>query len=304
MLLASSTVLSPVLPPSVSEPSALVRAVDARAPLGVFDSGLGGLSVLRAIHQALPGEDLLYVADSGHAPYGDRDAAYIIDRSMAMVDFLVAQGAKAVVVACNTATVVAVSELRQRIQAHAHIPIVALEPAIKPAAALTRSGVVGVLATTRTVHSPSVARLCAQFGQGVDIRLQACPGLVTQVERGELDTPATRELLRGYVQPLLDAGADTLVLGCTHYPFLEPLIRELAGPGVTLVESSAAVARELARRTQDRRHPEQASRVGDVRFFTTDDVVQARLRMATLWGRPVCVQAVPAATPTPPVPSA
>ncbi|GAB4089341.1 glutamate racemase [Hydrogenophaga soli] len=289
-----------LLPPAVSAAStavpvaasAIFPVVDATAPLGVFDSGLGGLSVLRAIHQALPGEDLLYVADSGHAPYGDRDAAYIIERSMAMVDFLVGQGAKAVVVACNTATVVAVSELRQRIQAHAHIPIVALEPAIKPAAALTRSGVVGVLATTRTVNSPSVARLCAQFGQGVDIRLQACPGLVTQVERGELDTPATRELVQTYVQPLVEAGADTLVLGCTHYPFLEPLIREVAGPGVTLVESSAAVARELTRRTEDRRHPQHASRTGEVRFFTTDDVAQARTRMSTLWGQAVQVQAV------------
>lgn len=291
-----------LLPPAVSAAfsavpvaaSAVSPVVDATAPLGVFDSGLGGLSVLRAIHQALPGEDLLYVADSGHAPYGDRDATYIIERSMAMVDFLVGQGAKAVVVACNTATVVAVSELRQRIQAHAHIPIVALEPAIKPAAALTRSGVVGVLATTRTVHSPSVARLCAQFGQGVDIRLQACPGLVTQVERGELDTPATRELVQTYVQPLVDAGADTLVLGCTHYPFLAPLIREVAGLGVTLVESSAAVARELTRRTEDRRHPQHASRTGEVRFFTTDGVAQASLRMSTLWGQAVQVQAVTA----------
>lgn len=262
--------------------------VDPTAPLGVFDSGLGGLSVLKAIHHMLPGEDVLYVADSGHAPYGDRDEAHIIDRSVAMVQFLVQQGAKAVVVACNTATVVAVSELRRCIA----VPIVALEPAIKPAVALTQSGVVGVLATTRTIASPSVARLCAQFGQGVDIRLQACPGLVAQVERGELDTPATRDLLRAYVEPLVQAGADTLVLGCTHYPFLEPLIRELAGPGVAIVESSAAVARELSRRTEDRRHPLHATRTGEVRFFTTAEVAQARLRVSALWGQAVAVQAV------------
>ena len=258
------------------------------SPIGVFDSGLGGLSVLRAIGDHLPGEDLVFAADSGHAPYGDRHAPFIEERSLAMVGFLVEQGAKAVVVACNTATVVAAAELRRRFA----IPIVALEPAIKPAVHVTQSNVVGVLATTRTIGSPAVARLCSEFGQGVDIRLQACPGWVAQVERGDLDTPATRQLVKTYVQPLLDAGADTLVLGCTHYPFLAPLIRELAGPGVTLVESSAAVARELARRTEVMRHPLYAQRQGSVRFFTTGDLAVSQAQMSRLSGRPVVVQSV------------
>jgi glutamate racemase len=204
------------------------------------------------------------------------------------VGFLVEQGAKAVVVACNTATVVAAAELRRRFS----VPIVALEPAIKPAVHVTQSKVVGVLATTRTIASPAVARLCADFGQGVDIRLQACPGWVAQVERGDLDTVATRQLVKTHVQPLLDAGADTLVLGCTHYPFLAPLIRELAGPGVTLVESSAAVARELARRTEGIRHPLHGSRQGVVRFFTTGDVAVAKTQMSRLWERQVEVEPV------------
>lgn len=257
-------------------------------PIGVFDSGLGGLSVLQAIHQALPSEDLLYAADSGHAPYGDRDEAHIIERSLCMVDFLVGSGAKLVVVACNTATVVAVERLRAAFD----IPIVAMEPAIKPAVAITRTGVVGVLATSRTLASPAVSRLCERHGADVNIRLQACPGLVTQVERGELDSAPTRELLAQYVLPLLAAGADTLVLGCTHYPFLEPAIRRLAGPDVNIVESAAAVAREVTRRTADLRHPGHGARLGQARFFTTADVTDARLRMSALWGSSVTVSAL------------
>jgi len=263
-------------------------------PIGVFDSGLGGLSVLQAIRRALPCEDLLYAADSGHAPYGDRDEAHIIERSLRMVDFLVGSGAKLIVVACNTATVVAAERLRAAFD----IPIVAMEPAIKPAAAITRTRVVGVLATSRTLASPAVSRLCERYGADVDIRLQACPGLVTQVERGELDSEVTRELLAQYVLPLLAAGADTLVLGCTHYPFLEPAIRRLAGPDVTIVESAAAVAREVTRRTAGLRHPGQGARLGQARFFTTAEVADARLRMSALWGSTVAVSALAQATAT------
>lgn len=265
---------------------------NAHAAIGVFDSGLGGLSVLRAIREVLPAEDLLYLADSGYAPYGDRDEAFIVARSMAMCDFLVRQGAKAIVVACNTATVVAARQLR----AQFGVPIVAMEPAIKPAVELTRSKVVGVLATSRTVASPAVAMLVERHGQGVDIRLQPCPGLVTQVEKGDLDGPHTRELLAQYLAPLLAAGADTLVLGCTHYPFLLPLIQEMVGPSVTIVESAAAVAREVVRRTSHLRHPLDGQRDGDTRFFTTADVADARARMSALWGsvakvQPVCTSA-------------
>ena len=284
VVFSSSTVSSPSdrmaerSPPSTS-------CSDPTAPVGVFDSGLGGLSVLRAITRQWPGEDVLYAADSGFAPYGERSEPFIEERSAAMVDFLVRQGVKAVVVACNTATVVAVARLRAMFP----VPIVALEPAIKPAVHVTQTGVVGVLATQRTLASPSVARLVSLHGVGVDIRLQPCPGWAAQVERGDLDSPATRALVRTHVQPLLDAGADTLVLGCTHYPFLEPLIRELAGPAVTLVESSGAVARELGRRMEGCHHPQAARRQGTVRFYSTGDVEVAARRTAALWGQAVKV---------------
>jgi glutamate racemase len=262
--------------------------VCAHAAIGVFDSGLGGLSVLKAIRAELPAEDVLYFADSGYAPYGDRDEAFIVDRAMTAVAFLVQRGAKAVVIACNTATVVAARQLREAFG----IPIVAMEPAIKPAVELSRNKVVGVLATSRTVASPSVASLVARYGQGADVRLQACPGLVAQVEQGDLDGLHTRELVAQYLAPLLAAGADTLVLGCTHYPFLLPVIQELAGPDVRVVESSAAVAREIARRTQNLRHPLDGIRMGATYFYTTADPVEAQMRITALWGQPVLVQPV------------
>jgi glutamate racemase len=171
------------------------------------------------------------------------------------------------------------------------VPVVAIEPAIKPAAKLTRSGVVGVLATRQTLASASVARLCEQHGSAVRFVLQACPGLVEQVESAHLDGERTRELVLRYVGPLLAQGADTIVLGCTHYPFLGDLIRELAGPGVTVVDPSTAVARELARRLGSARAVGNA--VGSERFFSTaPDLAQAATVVSRLWGCEVCVEAL------------
>ena len=213
-------------------------------PVGVFDSGVGGLSVLRAMRQELPCEQFLYVADSGCAPYGERSAAFVVDRANTITDFLVQQGAKAVVVACNTATGAAVASLRARFA----IPIVAIEPAVKPAAARTRSRVVGVLATTGTLSSPNMSKLLANYGADVEFIVQPCPGLADQVEKGALTSDETRSLVTQYVKPLVTKGADILVLGCTHYPFLRALIEEVAGPGVDVVDPATAVARELRRR--------------------------------------------------------
>src|SRR5450759_3216151 len=213
-------------------------------PIGVFDSGVGGLSVLREIRRELPGEDLLYVADSGHAPYGDKSTQMIEIRAIAIVEFLVSQHAKAIVVACNTATGAAVKTLRARFS----IPIVAMEPAVKPAAAHTKSGVIGVLATSRTIASDNFAKLHDRFGGDVKILMQACPGLVERVEAGDLSGDKTRALIAQYVLPLLAQQADTIVLGCTHYPFLASLISEIAGPTVAIIDPSPAIARELRRR--------------------------------------------------------
>ena len=216
-----------------------------KGPIGIFDSGIGGLSVALEVRRQLPHEDLLYVADSGHAPYGDRPRGHIEARAMAIVDFFERQSAKAVVVACNTATAVAVDAIRARWPA---IPIVAIEPAVKPAAATTTSGVVGVLATTQTISSTRFERLAEAFGGRADILAQPCPGLAEQVEAGALAAPETRALVERYVRPLIDRGADTLVLGCTHYPFVRDVIASVAGPGVAILDPAAAVARELRRR--------------------------------------------------------
>lgn len=213
------------------------------APVGVFDSGVGGLSILQALRARLPDESFIYVADSGHAPYGERSAAFVESRALAVAHFLISQQAKAMVIACNTASVVAAARLRQT---HT-LPIVAMEPAIKPAVISTRSKVVLVLATGGTLRSEAVARLCQTYGEGVRIVLQACPGLATQVERGELDSAKTQRLLRRFLLPGLEAGADTIVLGCTHYAFLMSGIAALAGPGVQLIEPSDAIARQLVR---------------------------------------------------------
>ena len=195
--------------------------------IGVFDSGVGGLSVLKHIRAQLPRLPLLYVADSGHVPYGDKTPDYIRERSLALAEFLVREGAATVVIACNTATAAAAATLRERFA----IPIVAMEPAVKPAVTATRSGVVGVLATVGTLESARFAALLEQYAGDVEIVTQACPGLVEQVEAGELATAATRELVARYTKPLLARGADTLVLGCTHYRVPETADRRRRGPG-------------------------------------------------------------------------
>jgi glutamate racemase len=257
-------------------------------PIGVFDSGVGGISVLHAIRRELPDENLLYAADSGNAPYGDRDADFIKSRALLMTRFLLAQGAKTIVVACNTATVVAASELRS----WCPVPVVAIEPAIKPASQLTKSGIVGVLATRQTLASPSVARLCEAHGDSVKFLLQACPGLVEKVERAELTNEATRALLAGYLSPLLAAGADTLVLGCTHYPFLMQLVQEIAGPQVLIIDPAVAVAREVARRLVPNRVSVSPSRPVTTRFFSSSPLDEAQAAISALWGEPVTVHAI------------
>ena len=256
-------------------------------PIGVFDSGVGGLSVLRAIRDMLPNEALIYVADSAHAPYGDRDASTITERALALSTFLVDSGVKAIVVACNTATVVAVDALRARFD----LPIIALEPAIKPAATLSRSGVVAVLATSRTLQSRSVRRLCEHHAGTVRVLLQPCPGLVERVESGAFDDDETLRLLESYVRPVIDAGADTIVLGCTHYPFLAQQIRALAGESVVLLDSADAVARQVRRRVTPAR-PLARGEIASTSFFTTGDPERAAIMFSRLWGSPVAVRAV------------
>ena len=220
------------------------------APVGMFDSGLGGLSVLRHVSLLLPHEALVYAADSAFAPYGGKPEATVAARTLAMADFLVARGVKALVIACNTATAGAVAQVRQRYPA---LAVVGVEPGLKPAAARSVSRTVGVLATERTLASARFQALEAQVSLATGVRFvgQPCPGLADQVEKGELRSPATALLVRRYVEPLIAAGADTLVLGCTHYPFLLRQIETAAARAgardLAIIDTGQAVARQLAR---------------------------------------------------------
>ena len=260
-----------------------------RRPIGVFDSGVGGLSVLREIRCELPDENTVYVADSGYAPYGDRSATYIEARAIAVVRFLVAQHAKAVVVACNTVTGVAVD----RIRAAFDLPIVAIEPAVKPAVSTTKTGIVGVLATTATLESHNVVRLLATYGAGTIVVAQPCPGLVDFVEQGDVGSAAARAAVETYVRPLVEQGADTVVLGCTHYVFLEPLIRAVAGPDVAVVNPAPAVARQLRRRLDAAGLLAGPGTPAAEHFFASGDLPTVSRVLSKLWGRNIHAAALP-----------
>lgn len=232
-------------------------------PIGVLDSGLGGLSVLRALVRQLPDEDFLYCSDNGNAPWGDKETSFILERTRVMIAFLIEHGAKAVVIACNTATAVAADTLRREFT----LPIIGIEPAVKPAAKLSPSGRFGVLGTTRTITSERYHKLLIRFTQGTHVMSVAAPGLMECVERGEFDTPETKALLEKYLRPMLDAGIDTLVLACTHYPFLENAIRDIAGRPLTIIEPSKAVAATLAMRLKEHNLAASKKSAQPVRFW-------------------------------------
>jgi len=256
--------------------------------IGVFDSGVGGLSVLRHIRLTLSNERLIYIADSGHVPYGDKSSSYIKQRSLALTCFLISQGADAIVVACNTATAAAVASLRSQFS----IPIIGMEPALKPAATATRCGVAGVLATVGTLESARFAALLSRYAGEVEIITQGCPGLVEQIERSDLTGYETRELVERYTAPLLARGADTLILGCTHYSFLAPLIREVVGADIVLVDTGEAVARQLECRIQTEL-PARIAITAAAQFWTSGDAVQASRIMSRLWGEDITTQQLP-----------
>ena len=224
-------------------------------PIGVFDSGIGGLSVLKYIHASLPNEQLLYFADSGYAPYGGRTEDEIVERSLAIAEFLMQYDAKAMVVACNTATAAAIKALRA---CYPDMPLVGVEPGLKPAAALTKTGTVGVLATKGTLSSEKFKLLHEQISATTNVQFlpQPCIGLADQVEKGELQSAETALLLRRYIEPLIEQGADTLVLGCTHYPFVLPLIEDIVAhlttKPIAIVDTGEPIARQLVRLLTER----------------------------------------------------
>ena len=247
------------------------------APIGIFDSGVGGLSVLREIRQLLPYESLLYVADSGYVPYGEKPPEQIRERSRLIAQFLIDRGAKALVLACNTATAAAINDLRGEFD----MPIIGMEPAVKPAALATRNGVVGVLATTGTLQSAKFAALLDRFAGSVEVLTQPCPGLVECVERGELNGSQVDALLQRYTAPLLAAGCDTLILGCTHYPFLRAALRRILPAEVQVVDTGAAVARQLQVKLDEGALLARQDQ-SDIRFWCSGDPQLMRSILPTL----------------------
>lgn len=255
-------------------------------PIGIFDSGVGGISVLKHVHTLLPQENLIYVADSAHAPYGSKTAEFIQQRTLEIADFLVSRGAKALVIACNTATAAAAETLRTKYS----LPIIGMEPAVKPAAAVSKNGVIGVLATVGTLKSAQFAALLESYGRNVKVVTQACVGLVECVERGELNTDSTLRLIQQYCEPLLAEGADTIVLGCTHYPFIRPLIEQVVGHNVQIIDTGAAVAKHL----QARLHEADllvtdADRIADISIWTNNPSTNAQAVVARLWSQNIHV---------------
>lgn len=212
--------------------------------IGVFDSGLGGLSVLAALIEALPQADFAYFADTAHVPYGSKSEAQIQCRVLAIGDYLAAQGCELLVVACNTATAAAVQALRA---AHPGLPVVGIEPGIKPAAQDSVSGRIAVLVTEATANSQRLKHLIRDHAGQVEVFVEPCPGWATHVEMLQLDDPALATDVRARIEPLLEQGVDRIVLGCTHYSFLAPLLREVVGTRAQLVDVAAAVARQTQR---------------------------------------------------------
>jgi glutamate racemase len=260
------------------------------APVGIFDSGVGGLSVLREIRATLPEESICYVADSANAPWGDKPPGFVRDRGLEIGRFLVGQGVKAIVIGSNTGTAGSAEALRDALA----IPIIGIEPGIKPAVAATRSGVVGAIVPAAVSESERLASLLDRFGGDVRVIIQPVPGLVEHIEQAELDGPELRRMVEGYVRPMLDVGADVIVLGSTHYVFLKPLLSEIAGPQVTLVETGAAVARQLARVLEER-GLRAGGGAGQERFWTSGDPETSRRVISALLGRQVSVEKLPVA---------
>lgn len=248
-------------------------------PVGIFDSGIGGLSVAREIRATLPAEPLLYLADTAYCPYGGRPMEQIQGRSVAAVAELISQGCKAVVVACNTASGAALEQLRSAFS----IPIVGLEPAVKPAAEATRNGRIGVMATEGTLRSERFSRLVSTYAQGVEVVPVACTGLVELVEAGQTEGELATGTLETLLAPMREAEVDTVVLGCTHYPFLRAAVAHVMGPDVQLLDSGRAVAKQVERvlRESDAFAPH---RPADIRMLTTGDPTGVAEVVGRLWG--------------------
>lgn len=257
-------------------------------PIGVMDSGVGGLSVLQHIQTQLPHENLVYFADSRYAPYGDKTPKQIEARVFAVAKFLLTYGIKSLVIACNTATAATAQKLREK-YAFLNLPIIAIEPAIKPAAKASRTGVIGVLATASTINSERLSQLIQTHAKDQQVILQACPGLVQQIEKGAIHTNKTHTLLQQYCASIINAGADSIVLGCTHYPFVKTVIQEIVGSNVQIIDSGKAVAMQL-RNTLERHGLCHHNANPTVSAWTNSLDINSENVIKQLWGDDITVK--------------
>ncbi len=258
-------------------------------PIGIFDSGVGGLSVLRSIREQIPNEDVIYFGDQGHVPYGPRSMEQIQNFSEGITRFLLKHNSKIIVVACNTASAAALKYLRETFP---DVQFVGMEPAVKPAAEKTQTGNVGVLATPATFQGALYASVVERFGVGVELFQHTCPGLVNQIEAGELDTPKTRAILEDALLPMLKKNIDTVVIGCTHYPFVIPLIKQVVGENVRVIDPAPSVAKQAKRLLEAGGSLNSSGVKGRIQIFTSGDVKAVESVLPKLLNEAVPVKSV------------
>jgi glutamate racemase len=264
-------------------------SIDLNSPIGIFDSGVGGISVLRAIRMQMPEESIMYFGDQEHVPYGSRSMEQIQNFSEAITRLLLEQGAKIIVVACNTASAAALRYLRGKFP---DVQFVGMEPAVKPAAEHTQTGKVGVLATPATFQGALYASGVERFANGVELFQETCPGLVQQIEQGNLDGEETRKILEDALLPMLEKNIDTVVLGCTHYPFVIPLIQQIVGDGVRVIDPAPAVAKQTSRLIEANGMRNNSGAKGAVMFYTSGDADTLKSLLPMLLGESGEVQRV------------
>lgn len=257
----------------------LPMPISSSSPIGVFDSGVGGLSVLRAIRAQMPEESIIYFGDQGHIPYGPRPMEQIRSFSEAITRFLLERDAKIIVVACNTASAAALKHLRETFP---DVPFVGMEPAVKPAAEHTQTGKVGVLATPATFQGALYASVVERFANGVELFQNTCSGLVQEIERGNLDGTETRRILEDALYPMLEKNIDTVVLGCTHYPFVIPLIEQIVGENVRVIDPAPAVSKQIRRVLEAKGLKNESEGRGDLTFYTSGDPAELRSMLPLL----------------------
>lgn len=257
--------------------------MSSQAPIGIFDSGIGGLTVLAEIRKIMPHEELIYYADSANLPYGEKPMDKILELSKNIVNLLRSKGCKIIVIACNTASAAALKPLREM---YPDFPFVGMEPAVKPAAEQTQTKTVGVLATPATFQGELYASVVERFAQDVTVIRQPCPGLVQQIEAGKLHTHDTEGMLRGWIEPMLQKNIDALVLGCTHYPFVKDLIKKIAGENVRLIDPAPAVAKQVQRILEQKDLLVSGTKAADVTYYTSGDSEQLKQTLMMLEMKP------------------